>query len=82
MRNKTIEFYRFFTILIIAIFHFNAQYFRDGAGLSLWPKGGYLGVDFFFIISGMFLMYHFKSHDDSAYIYISKRKFVIYTQLI
>lgn len=51
-RNYTIEFYRFITIILIAIFHFGIQY----TGKFHWPKGGYLGVEFFFILSGFFLM--------------------------
>ena len=51
-RNYTIEFYRFITIIFIAIFHFGIQY----TDRFHWPKGGYLGVEFFFILSGFFLM--------------------------
>ena len=51
-RNYTVEFYRFITIIFIAIFHFGIQY----TGKFHWPKGGYLGVEFFFILSGFFLM--------------------------
>lgn len=51
-RNYTVEFYRFITIIFIAVFHFGIQY----TGKFHWPKGGYLGVEFFFILSGFFLM--------------------------
>ena len=51
-KNYTIEFYRFIAIIFIAIFHFGIQYIGD----FHWPKGGYLGVEFFFILSGFFLM--------------------------
>lgn len=59
MKNRAIEFYRFIAIICIAVFHFNIQY----TGEFLLPKGGYLGVEFFFILSGFFLMKTFKSEN-------------------
>lgn len=59
MKNCTVEFYRFCIAMVIAIFHFNIQF----TGKFLTPKGGYLGVVFFFILSGFFVMKTFKSEE-------------------
>ncbi len=53
-RNGTIEFLRFIFAVIIFIFH---------SGLISAPysaRGGYLGVEFFFIVSGIFLAKRIK----------------------
>lgn len=55
-RNAEIEFYRFLMILGVAILHFSEDYRVKTF------YGGYLGVDFFFILSGFFLMMHFYRH--------------------
>lgn len=52
-RNGTIECYRVIAIIVIAIFHLNVQYL--GLEHVTWLKGGYLGVEFFFILSGYLL---------------------------
>ncbi len=52
-RNGTIEFYRLMVTMIIAIFHLNVQYL--GIENVIWLKGGYLGTEFFFILSGYLL---------------------------
>ena len=52
-RNCAIEAYRFLFMLVICVFHFIAQY-RGLDGLR-YLRGGYLGVEFFFITSGFFL---------------------------
>lgn len=53
-RNRTVEFYRFFFVCVIYILHarnYNAQwFFQDGTF-----RGGYLAVEFFFILSGFFI---------------------------
>ena len=59
MKNRAIEFYRFLAIMCIAVFHFNIQF----TGEFLFLKGGYLGVEFFFILSGFLLMKTFKSEN-------------------
>ena len=46
-RNGSIEFLRFVFACVVIVFH---------AGISAFPmRGGYLGVEFFFILSGVFL---------------------------
>ena len=53
-RNRTVEFYRFFFVCVIYILHgrnHKDQWFlQDGAF-----QGGYLAVEFFFILSGFFI---------------------------
>jgi len=62
-KNSEFEMYRVLMILAIAILHFSEDY----TGLPGILPGGYLGVDFFFLLSGYFLMQHFLRH------YISKK---------
>lgn len=59
MKNRAIEFYRFLAIVCIAVFHFNIQF----TGEYLFLKGGYLGVEFFFILSGYLLICTYKKKD-------------------
>ena len=55
-KNAEIELYRFIMIMGVTILHFTEDY-------SLLPfYGGYLGVDFCFILAGYFLMVHFYKH--------------------
>lgn len=56
-RNAEIEFYRFLMIMGVAILHFSEDYSTKVF------YGGYLGVDFFFMLSGYFLMVHFLKHE-------------------
>ena len=51
-KNGAIEFSRFVVILCVCIHHY-CQY----------VPGGYLGVDFFFVLSGYLLMQHFCRHE-------------------
>lgn len=55
-KNIDIEFLRFIMIALVALLHFSEDYFGNH---GIMP-GGYLGVDFFFIISGFFLIKHFE----------------------
>ncbi len=50
-RNSSIEFLRFVVIMSVTVHHYCA----------LSPNG-YLGVDFFFVLSGFLLMSHFTAH--------------------
>lgn len=55
-KNAEIELYRFIMIMGVTLLHFTEDY-------SLLPfYGGYLGVDFCFMLSGYFLMIHFYRH--------------------
>ena len=53
-RNYAIEFYRFLFSLIVCIFHFST-YLSDGRAAGFPFDSGYLVVEFFFMLSGIFL---------------------------
>lgn len=55
-RNLEIEIYRFLMIIAVSVIHFN-----EDLKIELL-KGGYLGVDFFFVLSGFYLMFYFIRH--------------------
>lgn len=55
-KNYEIELYRFVMILGVALFHF-----YEDCSSRIYVRG-YLGVDFFFVVSGYFLMIHFMRH--------------------
>ena len=50
-KNSSIEMMRFFIIMCVVIHHYNS---------NITPAG-YLGVDFFFLLSGFLLMQHYSS---------------------
>lgn len=54
-KNSSVEFLRFFIIMCVVVHHYCG-----------WVPGGYLGVDFFFVLSGFFLMRHFMCSDASS----------------
>lgn len=53
-RSRAIEFYRFLFSLVVCLFHFRVK--GGFAGPNGAFNGGYLGVEFFSILSGCFLM--------------------------
>lgn len=53
-RNSAVEIVRFMISICVLFHHYS--------GLA---PGGYLGVDFFFVLSGFLLMRHFTTHDNS-----------------
>lgn len=57
-RIASLEFYRFVFCLIVILHHF------QGYGHGTEAKGGYLAVDFFFILSGFFLLKYYYSQVD------------------
>lgn len=62
-KNGAIEFYRFLFSMIIGLLHFR--------GYGKLPKntafnGGYLGVEFFFIVSGYFLMKQYEKESNET----------------
>lgn len=67
-RNKiyTIEVYRLVFILLIAVMHFREDW-NNAVLQKAWYEGAWLGVDFFFILSGFFLMKHFSSKEGSLH---------------
>lgn len=56
-KNVELELYRFVMAIMIATLHFSEDY----AGNHGPFPGGYLGVDFYFILSGFFLMRNYES---------------------
>lgn len=75
-RNGIISFWKFLFCIMIVIFHGNILAGKEEIAILL---GGYIGVEFFFIVSGFFLAAHIfeknKSNDD-ARIEIETLKFV------
>lgn len=57
-RNAEIEIYRFLMTIGVIILHFSEDY-----SAKYHFKGGYLGVDFFFMVSGYFLMTHYYRYN-------------------
>lgn len=56
-KNRAIEAYRFIFCLTVCLFHFSPY---SGRAVADYPfKGGYLAVEFFFIVSGYLLIKHF-----------------------
>lgn len=80
MKNYQIEFWRYFFTCVICMLHFEAGYFTDGSQPVF--KCGYLGVEFFFILSGFFLMKHLERQEESAVKYTFKRIQRLYPNLV
>ncbi|MCR5138446.1 MAG: acyltransferase family protein [Oscillospiraceae bacterium] len=55
-KNNAVEFFRFFFCAVLFLLHFrgHGHYYNEGGHFS----AGYLGVEFFFITAGFFLMRH------------------------
>lgn len=68
--NCGIEFWRFIFTCIVCLLHFETAYF---GGSNKYFACGYLGVEFFFILSGFMLMKHARNHDESAVKYLFGR---------
>ena len=79
-KNFQIEFWRYFFTCIICMLHFEAGYFADGSQPIF--KCGYLGVEFFFILSGFFMMKHLENRQESAAGYTFGRIRRLYPDLI
>ena len=53
-KNRAIEFFRFFFCCGIFFFHFGGLHQPEAGS---WPfAGGYLGVEFFFLVAGWLMM--------------------------
>lgn len=73
MRKGSIELYRFLMALIICLHHF--RLYSD----ALPYGGGYLAVDFFFILSGFFLYKHSKqkSRKDKPSVFLCSFDYIV-----
>lgn len=65
-----IELWRFIFTCIVCLLHFETEYFE---GTNYIFACGYLGVEFFFILSGFMMMNHAKKSDDTAVKYVGER---------
>jgi len=72
-KNGAIELLRFALALIVCIYHFRK--YNNGTIF----EGGYLCVDFFFVISGFMLMKHFRNNSDSRQFYTSEEATIKYS---
>lgn len=57
-KNNTVELLRFIYAIIIVVFHFGQKNYINGFG-----SNGYLGVEFFFLVSGWFMAGNALKHD-------------------
>lgn len=67
-KNRSIEFFRFFFIVMICVWHFSDK-------VSVF-KHGYLGVEFFFILSGALLFRSIELHPEIGALDYTIKKFL------
>ncbi len=67
-KNRSIEFFRFFFIVMICVWHFSDK-------VSVF-KHGYLGVEFFFILSGALLLRSIELHPEIGALDYTIKKFL------
>lgn len=77
--NYGIEFWRFIFTCVVCLLHFETSYW---GGEQYIFASGYLGVEFFFILSGFLMMRHARHHNDTAIKYILDRIKRFYPSLI
>lgn len=58
-RNGAVEFVRFLFAIILLILHYRDDAVFGNRPVAFW--GGYLAVDFFFVLAGFLMMHHFTS---------------------
>ncbi len=66
-RNYALDFYRFLFSCVICIMHFTA--YMDFGDAHAPFCGGYLAVEFFFIVSGYMLMRHVEREKKKPVLY-------------
>lgn len=71
--NANIELWRFIFTIIVCLLHFNGAYF---SGKSYFG-GGYIAVEFFFILSGFLLIHSFENKNYKAGIRVSAFKYTV-----
>lgn len=72
-RNLDIELMRYIMIISIAVLHFG----EDFSGMMRTIKGGAIGVDFFFIVAGLFLAKHYYNNDHTDTPVIQTTRYMI-----
>ena len=77
--NNSIQFWRYLFTCVICMLHFEVAYF---SGQQPIFKCGYLGVEFFFILSGFFLMKHAENSTEPSLVYTLKKVKRFYPDLI
>ncbi|NFG28049.1 acyltransferase [Clostridium botulinum] len=83
-KNNAIEFWRFVIISFVIMLHFDEDY----VGKYIFFSGGYLGVDFFFILSGFFLVHNYErsykaiEHGKQALSYLMHRISTLYPEYL
>lgn len=80
--NANIELYRFIFACIIYLYHFKAYADRQAFNGSF--SGGYLGVEFFFVLSGYYFAknYFNKKNPESSLVFWGKRVNRLYPEYI
>lgn len=79
MKNNAIQFWRYIFTCLICVLHFETQYF---SGSQPFFRCGYLGVEFFFILSGFFMMKHVEHSQETALAYTWGRIKRFYPDLV
>lgn len=77
--NNSIQFWRYLFTCVICMLHFEVEYF---AGEQPVFRCGYLVVEFFFILSGFFLMKHAENSRDSSLTYTLQKVKRFYPDLL
>ncbi len=67
--NENIDFFRLISCILIALLHFESAMYPEKNFFS----GGYLAVDFFFIVSGFYLYKNYSVRQEMPIVYMHNR---------